>query len=287
MKSLKYEVNTWAQRGDSEKSRNFESERPSAGCLNGFEILGSEAKFLKFLIGMMTSSSFAASISANINYIPMLNETNFKDWKRNLLIVLGCMDLDHVLRDEQHAPLTKESTRDVKADFERWDRSNRMSLMIMKHSIPEAFWGTKSEGITKAKNFLEQIEEHFAKNDKVEMTTLLGSLMTMKYKGQGNVREYIMEMYHIVSKLKTLKIELFDNVLVLMVLLTLPAQFNQIKISYNCQKEKWTLNELISHRVQEEERLKKDKTKSAHLATTSKDKGKKRKSENEAAKGPA
>ena len=95
-----------------------------------------------------------------------------------------------------------------------------------------------------------------------------------------------MEMHHIVSRLKTLKIELFDDVLVLMVLLTLPAQFNQFKISYNCQKEKWTLNELISHCVQEEERLRKDKTESAHLATASKDKGKKRKSENEAAKGP-
>ncbi|XP_062103430.1 uncharacterized protein LOC133814497 [Humulus lupulus] len=132
----------------------------------------------------------------------------------------------------------------------------------MKHSIPEAFWVTESEGITKAKNFLEQIEECFAKNDKVEMTTLLGSLMTMKYKGHGNVREYIMEMHHIVSRLKTLKVELFDDVLMLMVLLTLRAQFNQFKISYNCQKEKWTLNELISHCAQEEERLKKDKTKS-------------------------
>ncbi|KAM6556615.1 hypothetical protein CsatB_003634 [Cannabis sativa] len=216
----------------------------------------------------------------------MLNETNFKDRERNLLIVLGCMDLDHALRNEQPAPLIKESSHDDKREFERWDRSNRMSLMIMKHSIPEAFWGTESEGVTMAKNFLEQIEERFAKNDKVEMTTLLGSLMNMKYKGQGNVREYIMKMHHIVSRLRTLKIELSDDVLVLMVLLTLPPQFNQFKISYNCQKEKWTLNELISHCVQEEERLKKDKTESAPLATTPKDKGKKRKFENEAAKGP-
>ncbi|XP_062081079.1 uncharacterized protein LOC133785879 [Humulus lupulus] len=119
------------------------------------------------------SSSSATSISANINPIPMLNGTNFKDWKRNLLIVMGCMDLDHVLRDEQPAPLTEESTRDEKTNFERWDHSNRISLMIIKHNIPEAFWGTDSEGITKAKNFLEQIEERFAKNDKVEMIHFL------------------------------------------------------------------------------------------------------------------
>ncbi|XP_060974564.1 uncharacterized protein LOC133039672 [Cannabis sativa] len=212
----------------------------------------------------------------------MLNGINFKDGKKNLLIVLGCMDLDHAIRNEQPAPLTNKSSHDDKREFEKWDRSNRMSLMIMKHNIPEAFWGTYSEGVTMAKNFLEQIEEHFTKNDKVEMTTLLGSLMSMKYKSQENV----MEMHHIVSRLRTLKIELSDDVLVLMVLLTLAPQFNQFKISYNCQKEKWTLNELIFHCVQEEERLKKDKTESAHLAMTPKDKGKKRKFENEVAKGP-
>ncbi|KAL4387760.1 hypothetical protein GQ457_09G019960 [Hibiscus cannabinus] len=217
----------------------------------------------------------------------MLNGTNFKDWKRYLEIVLGCMDIDLALRVEQPASLTAESTPDERKDFERWDRSNRMSLMIMKHSIPETFRGTESEKITLAKDFLDNIEQRFAKNDKVEMTSLLTSLMSMKYKGQGNIREYIMEMFHTASKLKALKIELSEDLLVLMVLLSLPPQFSQFKISYNCQKEKWTLNELISHCVQEEERLKREKSESAHLASTSKDKGKKRKYQNEAAKGPA
>ncbi|KAL4361393.1 hypothetical protein GQ457_04G013430 [Hibiscus cannabinus] len=217
----------------------------------------------------------------------MLNGTNFKDWKRYLEIVLGCMDIDLALRVEQPASLTAESTPDERKDFERWDRSNRMSLMIMKHSIPETFRGTESEKITLAKDFLDNIEQRFAKNDKVEMTSLLTSLMSMKYKGQGNIREYIMEMFHTASKLKALKIELSEDLLVLMVLLSLPPQFSQFKISYNCQKQKWTLNELISHCVQEEERLKREKSESAHLASTSKDKGKKRKYQNEAAKGPA
>ncbi|GMI65991.1 hypothetical protein HRI_000268400 [Hibiscus trionum] len=197
------------------------------------------------------------------------------------------MDIDLALRQEQPAPLTTDSTPDAQRDFERWDRSNRMSLMIMKHNIPEAFRGTESEEITQAKSFLDDLEQRFAKNDKVEMTSLLNSLMSMKYKGQGNIREYIMEMFHIASKLKALKIELSEDLLVLMVLVSLPAQFSQFKISYNCQKEKWTLNELISHCVQEEDRLKRDKTESAHLASASKDKGKKRIYQNEAAKGPA
>ncbi|RVW36529.1 Retrovirus-related Pol polyprotein from transposon TNT 1-94 [Vitis vinifera] len=118
--------------------------------------------------------------------------------------------------------------------------------------------------------------ETFAKNDKAETSTLLASLISMKYKGKGNVREYIMEMSHLASKLKALKLELSDDLLVHLVLISLPAQFNQFKVSYNCQKDKWTLNELISFCVQEEERLKQDKTESAHLASTSKDKGKRK-----------
>ncbi|XP_060968741.1 uncharacterized protein LOC133036238 [Cannabis sativa] len=109
------------------------------------------------------SSSSVATIFANINSISMLNGTNVKDWKRNLLIVLGCMDLDHTLRNEQPAPLTKESSHDDRREFERLDRSNRVSLMIMKHSIQEAIWGTKSERVTMAKKFLEQIEERLLK----------------------------------------------------------------------------------------------------------------------------
>ncbi|XP_022880462.1 uncharacterized protein LOC111397696 [Olea europaea var. sylvestris] len=198
------------------------------------------------------------------------------------------MDLDLALRVEEPTPLTEESSPDEKRNFERWARSNRMSLMIIKRGIPEAFRGAVSEGITNAKEFLVEIEKRFVKNDKAETSTLLQSLISMKYKGKGNLREYIMEMSHIASKLKGLKLQRSDDLLVHLVLISLPAQSSQFKVSYNCQKEKWSLNELISYCVQEEERLKQERTENAHLASTSKDKGKKKKKEYEAApKGPA
>ena len=43
-------------------------------------------------------------------------------------------------------------------------------------------------------------------------------------------------------------------------------------MSYNTQKEKWTLNKLISHCVQEEDRLTQDMIDSTHLESTSRDK---------------
>lgn len=99
----------------------------------------------------------------------------------------------------------------------------------------------------------------------------------MRYKGKGNMREYIMEMSHLASKLKALKLDLSEDLLVHLILISLPTQFNQFKVSYNCQKDKWTLNELITHCVQEEEMLKQDRTESAHLSITSNNKKRKSK----------
>ena len=43
-------------------------------------------------------------------------------------------------------------------------------------------------------------------------------------------------------------------------------------MSYNTQKDKWFLIKLISHCVQEEERLQRDRTESSHLTLTSQNK---------------
>ncbi|XP_034710470.1 uncharacterized protein LOC117933185 [Vitis riparia] len=193
------------------------------------------------------------------------------------------MDIDLALRMPKPDELNEQSTQEDEVYWGKWERSNRLSLMIMKHGIPEAFRGAVTDVVINASDFLAKIQKRFAKNDKAETSTLLASLISMKYKGKGNVREYIMEMSHLASKLKALKLELSDDLLVHLVLISLPAQFNQFKVSYNCQKDKWTLNELISFCVQEEERLKQDKTESAHLASTSKDKGKRRNKDNKVA----
>ena len=69
--------------------------------------------------------------------------------------------------------------------------------------------------------------------EKVEITILLHNLTSMRYNGKGNIREYIMEMSHIVSKFNTIKIQLSENVLIHLVLNSISTNFNQFKVSYN------------------------------------------------------
>ena len=115
-----------------------------------------------------SATNSAYNINDSINSIPMLNGINFKTWHGNLQIVLGVMDLDLALRVSSPAPLTVESSSDEKRDIERWEKSNRMCLKIIKKAIPEAFMGTISETIKTTKEFLEEIKNRFAKNESLK-----------------------------------------------------------------------------------------------------------------------
>nr|CAN67457.1 hypothetical protein VITISV_039473 [Vitis vinifera] len=222
-------------------SRSVSGDRDSVMAL--FPMTPFKRRFI-----VMNSTS---SIFANVNNIPMLNGTNFKKWKEHVIIVLGCMDLDYALREDCPPDLMSASIAEQRFAMEKWERSNCMSLMIMKHSIPEAIRGAIPKE-TRAKTFLDQIANRFTANEKVKTNTILSKLVSMRYK-----------------RLKALKLELSEDILVHLVLISLPTQFSPFKISYNKQKEKWTLNELIAQCVQEEERLKQEKIESAHLASTS------------------
>ena len=78
----------------------------------------------------------ASSISASLNGIPVLNGTNFEKWRDHVTIVLGFMDLDYALRTDEPLAITDKSIVEEKANYEKWERSNRMCLMVMKHTIP-------------------------------------------------------------------------------------------------------------------------------------------------------
>lgn len=67
----------------------------------------------------------------------MLNVNNFKEWKENILIVLGCMDINLAVSTEQLIPLNdKISLRKIETlrmgtfklfesnDHEAWDSRN-------------------------------------------------------------------------------------------------------------------------------------------------------------------
>ena len=106
--------------------------------------------------------------------------------------------------------------------------------MIMKHSILEAFRSIVSDKVTTTNEFLVEIEKQFNKNEKAETSTFLTNLISIRYKGKWKIRKYIMEVSHLASKLKAFKLEIFEDLLVHLVLISLSTQFCQLKVSYTC-----------------------------------------------------
>ena len=85
-------------------------------------------------------------------------------------------------------------------------------------------------------------------------STLIQKITSMHYTGKENVREYIMTMRDIAGKLNDLKINISDSFLVHFSLQTLPPEYDLFKVSYNTHKDEWSINELMTKCVQEEER---------------------------------
>ena len=73
------------------------------------------------------------------------------------------------------------------------------------------------------------------------------------------VHEHAMKLTNWYHKLKSMKVILGEDFLVLQILESLPFEYNMLRTSYNTQKEEWLVDELISILSQEEKSLKKSK----------------------------
>ncbi|KAF7825290.1 Retrovirus-related Pol polyprotein from transposon TNT 1-94 [Senna tora] len=180
------------------------------------------------------------------------------------------MDVDYAIRKDEPPALTDTSNKSEIDLYERWERSNRLSMMYIKSKISASIRG--SLGVHKnVCNFLKAIDEQFESSEKALASTLMSKLSTMKLTSIKGVREHIMRMRDIAAQLKTLEVELPDSFLVYSILNSLPHQYGPFKISYNTHKQKWSINEVLTMCVQEEGRLL-EMGESAHLANQGKDK---------------
>ncbi|GAV57329.1 UBN2_2 domain-containing protein [Cephalotus follicularis] len=207
-------------------------------------------------------------ISKNLFGVEPLNMTNFLTWKEQIGFVLGVMDLDHALQTDTPATITAQNTIEQKAAYEKWERSNRMSLMIMNSSISITIRGAIPDSHN-TKTYLASVEEQFKCSSKTHASTPIMKMLKTMYDGTSGVREHIMMMNDMTSKLKAMEMAIPEGFLIHFIMTSLPVQFGPFKINYNTQKEKWKISELIAICVQEEERLKVEKPDFAHIATVS------------------
>ena len=88
-----------------------------------------------------------------------------------------------------------------------------------------------------AKDFLEYVKVNYTKTNKAEMTTYLKLLTTTMYDGVGGIRDHIIKLKHYFNKLNEMKVELNEKFLKWLILESLLASFDVVKLTYNALKE--------------------------------------------------
>jgi hypothetical protein len=114
----------------------------------------------------------------------------------------------------------------------KWDASNRKCLIVIKSSIKEAIRGEIPDCET-TKEYLKKLESQFTCSSKTYACTIIKRLVTKKYSFGSGVREHILKMSNMASKLKTMDMGLKDGFLVHLVMSSLPKEFEAFEINYN------------------------------------------------------
>ncbi|KAJ9538813.1 hypothetical protein OSB04_031546 [Centaurea solstitialis] len=156
------------------------------------------------------------------NFAP-LNGVNYKKWKEDIELMLGILDYDHVLKEDPPPEPANTATKEVMG-------------------IPES---------DIAKVYFASIADKYKVPDKAETGYLMNKLIRMR-----SIRVYILQGIDTSCKLKEMKVEVDDSFLVHLLLNSLPDQYSHLRSLYNTQKERWTLDELITICVQEESEIK-------------------------------
>jgi hypothetical protein len=137
----------------------------------------------------------------------------------------------------------------------KWDASNRKCLMVIKSSIMEAIRGAIPKCET-GKEYLMKVESQFTSSSKMHVGTIIKRLVTEKYSFDNGVREHILKMSNMASKLKQMDMGLKDEFLVHLVISSLPKEFESFEINYNSQPESWGIKKPIAMCVLDEQRIK-------------------------------
>ena len=99
------------------------------------------------------------------------------------------------------------------------------------------------------------MESQFTSSSKAYASTLIKKLVNEKYSG-GGIREHILKMSNMASKLKPMDLGLKDEFLIHLIFASLPKEYETFVVNYNLQPDKWDIEKLIAMCVQEDERLK-------------------------------
>ena len=103
------------------------------------------------------------------------------------------MDIDCAIQKYEPDPITETSTTEAVCLYDKWERSNRLSVMFIKAKISAGI-RVFVEKIDKVKPLLKAIDDQFVTSDKAVTSTLIMQFSSTKLTGIRGVRDHIKRM---------------------------------------------------------------------------------------------
>ncbi|CAH9095466.1 unnamed protein product [Cuscuta europaea] len=122
--------------------------------------------------------------------IPELTSDNYKVWRERVLLHLGCMDIDYAIRKDEPPAVNAQSTPAEIALYERWERSNRLSVMFIKTKISPGIRGSVDQH-KNVNDLLKAIDDQFVTSEKALASTLILKFSSLRLTTVKGVRKHI------------------------------------------------------------------------------------------------
>ena len=162
-----------------------------------------------------------------IKEILTLKGDNYTKWKKKIDLAFILVEVDQVVTSQcptEPVALVREANEADAAwatrewDFEsqkmsydlehrKWVTTNKKCLAVIKNTIESTIVGSipKCDTVTE---YLDRIKSQFTGSSKTYATQLIKQLVTERYSGNGGIREHILRMSNLASKLKPMDLAL-------------------------------------------------------------------------------
>ncbi|KAK9669262.1 hypothetical protein RND81_13G120100 [Saponaria officinalis] len=134
------------------------------------------------------------------------NGLNYDEWSEKIRFTLGIMALDiAILTDEEPSAIKEDSSEAEKTRYEAWERSNRLSLNLMRMTMAENIKPSMPK-TEKAREFMQKVKECSQSElaDKSIVGSLMSQLTTKRFDWSQPIHDHVTHMSNLASKLKTL-----------------------------------------------------------------------------------
>ncbi|KAL5783550.1 hypothetical protein ACOSP7_008579 [Xanthoceras sorbifolium] len=78
---------------------------------------------------------FAMHVWSTMKELDDLDCDTWTQWKLEVEVILGMMDLDLALREDKPSTPTETSLPEEKSKYEKWEKSNSLSLLLMRSKM--------------------------------------------------------------------------------------------------------------------------------------------------------